>query len=357
MVAALALLAVVIVEGSAAADSARAQYLSQQRLLGADLRSARAEGYGTDELQPVLTAKAALESGQEPVWIGELAGFYRDQAAGEARLRNDLKELRTQLLDQSRQAAAARRQDAADKIGEAAALGADDADLQPLRAELDRADKQLQAARTLLECRASAKQMEALSGKASDVGSALKAELASIQQAADQLKTQSPDAISKAGKEALGTGRDEAVAATWLKVSGFDRAYRLLERYSSLIGSTDQGQAAIGTAALQRYAGQIHQALLGGLPSKAIVLSIADQYLTAYEGGKVVQETYVTTGRPPDLATDVGPMKVLRKDSPWKMHSPWPKGSPYWYPDAMVQRAVWSTIVVGANPVTGPRGA
>jgi len=344
LVAALALLAVVIVEGSAAADSARAQYLSQQRLLGADLRSARAEGYGTDDLQPVLTAKAALESGQEPVWIGELAGFYRDQAAGEARLRNDLKELRTQLLDQSRQAAAARRQDAADKIGEAAALGADDADLQPLRAELDRADKQLQAARTLLECRASAKQMEALSGKASDVGSALKAELASIQQAADQLKTQSPDAISKAGKEALGTGRDEAVAATWLKVSGFDRAYRLLERYSSLIGSTDQGQAAIGTAALQRYAGQIHQALLGGLPSKAIVLSIADQYLTAYEGGKVVQETYVTTGRPPDLATDVGPMKVLRKDSPWKMHSPWPKGSPYWYPDAMVQRVVWFTI-------------
>jgi hypothetical protein len=344
LLAALALLAVVIVEASADADSARAQYLSQQRLLGADLQSARAEGYGTDELQPVLTAKAALESGQEPVWIGELAGFYRDQAAGEARLHNDLKQLRTQLLDQSRQAARARRRDAADKIGEAATLGADDADLEPLRAELDQADKTLQAARTLLELRASAKQMEALAGKASDVGSALKAELASIQQAADQLRTQSLDAISKAGKDALGTGRDEAVAATWLKVSGFDRAYRLLERYSPLIGSTDQGQAAIGTAALQRYAGQIHQALLGGLPAKAIVLSIADQYLTAYEGGKVVQETYVTTGRPPDLATDVGPMKVLRKDSPWKMHSPWPKGSPYWYPDAMVQRVVWFTI-------------
>jgi hypothetical protein len=344
LVAALALLAVVIVEASADSDSARAQYLSQQRLLGADLQSARAEGYGTDELQPVLTAKAALESGQEPVWIGELAGFYRDQAAGEARLHNDLKQLRTQLLDQSRQAARARRRDAADKIGEAATLGADDADLEPLRAELDQADKKLQAARTLLELRASAKQMEALAGKASDVGSALKAELASIQQAADQLRTQSLDAISKAGKDALGTGRDEAVAATWLKVSGFDRAYRLLERYSPLIGSTDQGQAAIGTAALQRYAGQIHQALLGGLPAKAIVLSIADQYLTAYEGGKVVQETYVTTGRPPDLATDVGPMKVLRKDSPWKMHSPWPKGSPYWYPDAMVQRVVWFTI-------------
>ena len=57
-----------------------------------------------------------------------------------------------------------------------------------------------------------------------------------------------------------------------------------------------------------------------------------------------MQETYVTSGRPPDLSTDVGPMKVLRKDSPWKMHSPWPKGSPYWYPDATVQRVVWFTV-------------
>ncbi len=344
LVAVLALLAVVMVEGSADADSARAQYLSQQRLLAADLQSAQADGYGTDELQPIVTARAALENGQVPVWIGGQAGFYRDRAAEEARLRNDLKQLRTQLLDQSRQAAGARRQDAADKIAEAATLGADDGDLQPLRAELDQADKKLQAARTLLDFRASTKQMEALAGKASDIGTALKAELASIQQVADQLKTQSPDAIAKAGKEALGTGRDEAVAATWLKVSGFDRPYRLLEKYSALIGSTDQGQAAMGTAALQRYAGQIHQALLSGLPSKAIVLSIADQFLTAYEAGKVVQETYVTSGRPPDLSTDVGPMKVLRKDSPWKMHSPWPKGSPYWYPDATVQRVVWFTV-------------
>jgi lipoprotein-anchoring transpeptidase ErfK/SrfK len=50
----------------------------------------------------------------------------------------------------------------------------------------------------------------------------------------------------------------------------------------------------------------------------------------------------VTTGRPA-LPTDLGAMKVLRKDSPWKMHSPWPKGSPYYYPDAMVQMVVWFT--------------
>jgi lipoprotein-anchoring transpeptidase ErfK/SrfK len=40
----------------------------------------------------------------------------------------------------------------------------------------------------------------------------------------------------------------------------------------------------------------------------------------------------------------MGPMKVLRKDSPWKMHSPWPKGSPYWYPDAVVQWTAFFTV-------------
>jgi len=68
----------------------------------------------------------------------------------------------------------------------------------------------------------------------------------------------------------------------------------------------------------------------------------------------------VTTGRPPDLATDVGPMKVLKKDSPWKMHSPWPKGSPNWYPDTTVQMVVWFTAtgegMHDAAWQTGPYG-
>ena len=79
-----------------------------------------------------------------------------------------------------------------------------------------------------------------------------------------------------------------------------------------------------------------------------------------YENGKVVLRTPVTTGRPPDLATDVGPMKVLKKDSPWKMHSPWPKGSPNWYPDTTVQMVVWFTAtgegMHDAAWQTGPYG-
>jgi len=56
-------------------------------------------------------------------------------------------------------------------------------------------------------------------------------------------------------------------------------------------------------------------------------------------------ETPVTTGiwGVGDFGTDFGPMKVLHKDHPWKMQSPWPKGSQYWYPDTVVQYATFFT--------------
>jgi hypothetical protein len=126
---------------------------------------------------------------------------------------------------------------------------------------------------------------------------------------------------------------------------GFDAINRLiakLEKYGQLNGSADANQSALGAAGARLVAGQIHDALMGGLPAKAIILSYTDQHLWAFENGKLIKDTAVTTGRP-QLPTDLGPMKVLKKDSPWKMHSPWPKGSPYWYPDTMVKMVVWFT--------------
>jgi len=57
----------------------------------------------------------------------------------------------------------------------------------------------------------------------------------------------------------------------------------------------------------------------------------------------VVLETPVTTGirGVTDYGTDFGPMKVLYKEHPHTMHSPWPKTSPLWYPDTVVQ---WTTF-------------
>ena len=76
------------------------------------------------------------------------------------------------------------------------------------------------------------------------------------------------------------------------------------------------------------------------LPDKALTISLNDQVIRAYDHGQQVFWSYVTTGRP-GLETDPGSFKVYWKVSPWTMHSPWPKGSPFWYPDSKVRFVMW----------------
>jgi hypothetical protein len=73
---------------------------------------------------------------------------------------------------------------------------------------------------------------------------------------------------------------------------------------------------------------------------KVIVVSLSRQELTAYEDGKTVLSTLVTTGRPA-LPTPPGNYTVLRKNHPWKMTSDFPPSSPYYYPPTWVQYTLW----------------
>lgn len=75
---------------------------------------------------------------------------------------------------------------------------------------------------------------------------------------------------------------------------------------------------------------------------KVILISLADQRLTAYQDGATVLTTLVTTGRPA-LPTPSGSFVVLRKSHPWLMHSDFPRSSPYWYPDSPVTYVLWFT--------------
>jgi lipoprotein-anchoring transpeptidase ErfK/SrfK len=73
--------------------------------------------------------------------------------------------------------------------------------------------------------------------------------------------------------------------------------------------------------------------------SKAVVVRLDTQTLTAYLNGRPVLTTPVTTGRPA-LPTPVGSFSVQFKASPYVFHSPWAPGSPYWYPPAPVTWAM-----------------
>lgn len=76
--------------------------------------------------------------------------------------------------------------------------------------------------------------------------------------------------------------------------------------------------------------------LAGG---KVIVVSIAKQWLYAYDNGAQVYSTPATTGQAA-LSTPTGTYHVFAKLSPTTFVSPWPKGSPYYYAPTYINYAL-----------------
>ena len=74
----------------------------------------------------------------------------------------------------------------------------------------------------------------------------------------------------------------------------------------------------------------------GGGSGKVITLSLSLQEAVFYDNGCVVGASPITTGRP-GLNTPTGNFAVFYKTSPFTMVSPWPPGSPDWYPTTVVQ--------------------
>jgi lipoprotein-anchoring transpeptidase ErfK/SrfK len=171
------------------------------------------------------------------------------------------------------------------------------------------------------------------------------AESAAVQAEASRLAPQvqaDPHALRASAQVALAAARNDATIAVFLRLRWAARLSAALERYAAMLTFTDGQRLALGVAGVQHYAAQLHNGLLHDGPTRLITVAVQGQRLIAYQEGRVVVDAPVTTGRPA-LATDIGAMQVLRKDAPWTMQSPWPKGSPEWYPDTVVQMVVWFT--------------
>jgi hypothetical protein len=89
--------------------------------------------------------------------------------------------------------------------------------------------------------------------------------------------------------------------------------------------------AALKEFHVHEYIGALTADFRTGLPDKVIVVSTETQSATAYKKGRPIFHTLVTTGGP-ELPTDHGVFHIYLKLSPFTFHSPWPKGSPYYYP-------------------------
>jgi lipoprotein-anchoring transpeptidase ErfK/SrfK len=69
---------------------------------------------------------------------------------------------------------------------------------------------------------------------------------------------------------------------------------------------------------------------------KVIIVSLASQQLEAYQRGRVILITAVTTGSPVH-PTPVGTTRITAKYSPFLMTSPWRPGTRYHFPETLMR--------------------
>jgi len=72
---------------------------------------------------------------------------------------------------------------------------------------------------------------------------------------------------------------------------------------------------------------------------KRIIVSLSRQALYAYDGTRLDMTTLVTTGNPA-LPTPLGSYTVMAKYHPFQFVSPWPPGSPFYYPPSWTSYAM-----------------
>ena len=340
LLAAIAAVAVLTTEISAAVTA----YRTSDAALAQDVQSAHAAGYSDQELQPVLTGIAGLHGAPLPR-VGERLSFYQRQRGAADDLRSQLATLRVSVVAGYRQQLDANVEAARTGLAQARAQGVDDGSL----AAASKTVEDVAAARAAAASAAQLRRLVAtLTPVAAEVDALVRAQASEntrVDQAVAAFRAAHPgdiEAIRHTGQAALAAGRNDGALAGFLKLKTLDRYSSRLEAVAGALGGGDFEQVARAAALAQVRDDDLHNALAAAMPDKVIAVSLSGQHLWAYEHGKVTMETDVTTGRPA-LPTDIGPMSVLRKSSPWKMHSPWGRGSPYWYPDTVVRKVLWFT--------------
>jgi lipoprotein-anchoring transpeptidase ErfK/SrfK len=353
--AVLGLAAVVMAESNSDSAQAYGGYQSERTQFEAAITQAEAQGYTRADLQPVLDRLAQLEGQAEPIWVGSRAVFYRDQSNAIAALRTALKDREAAVTTQARGDSNQDLSAAKTAIANDATLEVDKALLDPLQVRYDAISKRLAAASLITDVRGVAADATKLTGDATQLGATQQVENDAIKAAATALEAKDSnnlDAIRKEGQDALFNGRNEAsIAAYEAKPGRFPNyaamttVYNRFEHYAPRLDGSNLDDVALGAAALLRYGGQIHTLLTDALGPKHIIVSFQAQHVWAYENGKLVMDTPVTTGVRGDTAygTDFGPMKILARYHPFKFHSPWPMGSQYYYPDTTVQWTAFFT--------------
>ncbi|MGI8609863.1 MAG: L,D-transpeptidase [Candidatus Dormibacteria bacterium] len=308
------------------------------------VQTARAAGYTDQDLKPILVGLAALQSAPAPR-IGERLSFYQRQKAAADDLRAQLSAVEASALAGYRQQLDGELSATRSGLDQARTAGVDDLALAPFQKILDGVNTSVATAGSALQLRKLITDISPVAVQLDAMAKQQASENSRVAQAVAALKGAHPndiEAIRHEGLAPLAAGRNDGTLAAFLKLPTLDRYTSRLEAAAATLSGGDLELVTRAAALAQVRGADLHSALMAAMPEKVIAVSLSGQHMWAYEQGKIVQDTLITTGRPA-LPTDIGPMTVLRKSSPWKMHSPWSRASQYWYPDTVVRKVVWFT--------------
>jgi lipoprotein-anchoring transpeptidase ErfK/SrfK len=320
--------------------AARAQVLAAQshaQEVGLD-----AAEYSDLQRQELTTASAAPPLTSAPFNQDRIAFFSR-AATQEAQIKEQLETRVQKLLTETRDAAQGSVTQLAGAMQKAKQIGVDEQLLVEFDGLPSKAQIELDNAATVHAYRAVSSELKAPVSKLAMIIADQQATNKLVAQYVEQAAAQDhgDPALARAGASAalakvqadLQTARIFQMEVTVIDL----HVQKLAGKLSTVTTTADLEQVNGG---LQVQGQVLQDAMTRTLPDKALTISLSEQMIRAYDHGNQVFWTYVTTGRP-GLETDAGNFKVYWKVSPWTMHSPWPKGSPYWYPDSKVQTVMW----------------
>lgn len=321
-----------IAEQAFSESQARGQYLSAQRGVHVALVQARRIGLTRAEIAPYSKAAARLDGeaapSTSPLWRTQSTSFYQSRATAYHGLLIHLRRSERRITSSSRAQAVQAMAQLRRLIHQASTLGLQATSQRTtLRSEATALHAADRSVRTPRAYRAIISATVPVTAGLSAAVSARQAQLTAILKSAHN---------SAAGVGDLAQSEVSAAAPT-LDLLGLltSRAAGYRTTLSGLLSGVraqhDPTQAAVREAALHDELGVIRADASRTIPSKMIVVSTEDQYAHVYQSGKDIYTTPVTTGGP-ELPTDRGVFHIYLKASPFVFHSPWPPGSPYYYP-------------------------
>ena len=327
--------------------SAEQGFVSARQQVLVEQAHAQALGLDSSEVadlqrQAMTTASETPPAASAPFNESRI-DFFANAASQEAQIRGQLQSREQLLLTQSKTAAETSMAKISADLLTAKRDGVDDQLLTEFQGLPSKAQGELDIATTVRAYRGVAEELKAPLTKLSLEIAQQETTNALIGQYAAQVAGQDHGdagiARSSATAALAAVQADLATSKIFsMDVSTIDsHVQKLAGQIASATAVTDLEQVAGGLLVSDKV---LQQAISTNLPAKALTISLKDQVVRAYDHGKVVFSTLATTGRP-GLETDPGTFKVYMKNSPWTMHSPWPKGSPYWYPDSKVKMVMW----------------